>query len=108
MKVLDFSVKKIIVDTAILGAFIYANVCEYSQLTNVFIYFFWLMNILCFVVTFGKPSAYFSDKRIGQGFYTELIFALVFAYFGYYVLATLGFFITIAYLGSRSTKQMSK
>lgn len=99
MKILNFSVKKIIVDTAILGTFIYANVCEYSQLTNVFIWYFWIVNVLCFMATFGKSSAYFSDKRMGQAVYTEFIRAFVLVYFGYYVLATLGFFITIAYLG---------
>lgn len=106
--IINFSIKKLIIDSIILGVFIYANIFENSQLINAFLWFFWVMNILCLFSIFSKPSVYFSENRIKQGFYTELIGACVFAYFGYYFLATLGFFITLAFLGSRSVKQCKK
>ncbi|MDP0346729.1 hypothetical protein Q7Z29_09595 [Glaesserella parasuis] len=102
MEIKSFSFGKLIADLAVVGGFVYSHLYLTDSVLNVYIWFFWVMSILTLMSAFTKPTMFlFTKNRANQTIISELIISLILVYFGYPVLATVGFISGIAYAGSR-------
>ncbi|OIT25635.1 hypothetical protein [Glaesserella parasuis] len=105
MEIKSFSFGKLIADLAIVGGFVYSHLYLTDSLLNVYIWFFWVMSILTLMSAFTKPTMFlFTKNRAKQMIISELIISLILVYFGYPVLATVGFISGLAYASSRTVE----
>ncbi len=101
MKIISFSFKKLIADLAIVGSFVYSNLYLTNNIVNVYIWFFWVTSILTLLALFIKPTYFLTEYRLRQTIISEFIIGLILVYFGYPVLATVGFISGLFYAVSR-------
>ncbi|MDD0824638.1 hypothetical protein PTQ27_09225 [Mannheimia sp. AT1] len=102
MEIKSFSYTKLIVDALILGAFIYSALFLSEPFVSVFIWMFWTFSCLTFLSVFTRPTFFFSKSREWQTLISELLISLVLVFFGFPVLATVGFISGFLYAGTRS------
>ncbi|MDO9899148.1 hypothetical protein Q7371_10955 [Glaesserella parasuis] len=110
MEIKSFSFGKLIADLAIVGGFVYSHLyLTDSAVVSVYIWAFWAFSILTLMSAFIKPTKFlFTENRAKQMIISELTISLVLVYFGYPVLATVGFISTLAYAGCRTVKNNKK
>ncbi|KDB45111.1 hypothetical protein, partial [Glaesserella parasuis] len=102
MEIKSFSFGKLIADLAVVGGFVYSHLYLTDSVLNVYIWVFWVVSILTLMSAFTKPTKFLITKnRANQTIISELIISLILVYFGYPVLATVGFISGLAYAGSR-------
>ncbi len=101
MKIVSFSFKKLIVDLAIVGGFVYSKLYLSDDIANVYIWVFWIASILTSLALLVKPTYFFTKWRARQTIAAELTISLLLVYFGYPVLATVGFISGLFYAISR-------
>lgn len=106
MEIKSFSFGKLIGDLAIVGGFVYSHLyLTDSAVVNVYIWAFWVFSILTLMSAFIKPTKFlFTENRASQMITSELIISLILVYFGYPVLATVGFISGLVYAGSRTVE----
>ncbi|MDO9649795.1 hypothetical protein GIJ74_10695 [Glaesserella parasuis] len=105
MEIKSFSFGKLIGDLAIVGGFVYSHLYLTDRVVNVYIWVFWVSSILNLMSAFTKQAkVLFTKNRAHQMIIRELTISLILVYFGYPVLATVGFISGLAYASSRTVE----
>lgn len=100
MQVRDLTYKDYFREALIFSVVICSFYFSPEKFSNVIYWFLWMITILTFIAFLGNKEIAYTKRKASFEIYTILLLCAVIVYFGYYILASILFFISGLFISS--------